>query len=250
MPTTSRPSMSALSGRASSIFANPYGGADQNDINEYAAGLETAGGRDARVVHEQQIRNLLEERGRLENNKLSPMRALMDTAATEDYSTGRWNSPQGYNTRQRQDQEYTANWNRKAPEREYGLEALRAPWQGRLGVQEAANRGKVDVAQLQTSSANDIARDRDMANLLVAIIRGQTSQQTEVTKGLAGPYRAGAALGQDPNAMAQGFTNAVAKAPGSAGPISFDRLMRWAQENEMTLAEARAHAIAEGFVPE
>jgi len=234
--------MAALSGRASSIFANPYGGADQNDINENAAGLETAGGRDARVLYEQDFRNRQLERMDIDNRRLDPRRKVMDDAAVADYSVGRWNSPQGYNEQQYETQKFASDWTRKAPERQYNLELsdIRSPYgQAARGMQAMRHENSIALKELMQSGAMDLMDAKSRNDLMSRIIMGQFSNQNAYTNQVGGMWRAGVGSGQtDPSTAVRGFGRDMANAP----KIPWSKLVEYSRENKIPLNQVLAEA--------
>lgn len=88
-----RTSMAAL--RAPISFANPYGGMDQNAINEEAAQIETFGARDARIRHGMAMDALREEAARQQVRAMDPTQAAMDQGRAADWQAGFFrNNPQ------------------------------------------------------------------------------------------------------------------------------------------------------------
>lgn len=239
MPTTTRrPSMTGLS----DIWTNPYGGAPQNEINDSVAALETAGGRDARVLYEQDFRNRQLERMALENRKLDPMRSVMDETAVTDYRVGRWNSPQGYNAEQAANEQAVSDWTRKAPERQYQMELsdLRSPY-GQASRDREAQKHEYNVAikELMNSGAMDMLDAKSRNELWSRIIMGQFSAQNAFTNQMGGVWRAGVSTGAvDPQTAARGFSNDAANAP----KLPWSKIVEYSQQYRIPLNQVIADA--------
>lgn len=237
MPTTTRrPSMQGLS----NIWTNPYGGEPQNEINDSVAALETAGGRDARVLYEQDFRNRQLERMALENRKLDPMRKVMDDAAVTDYAVGRWNSPQGYNAEQTANEQFESDWTRKAPEREYNKELydIKSPYgQAARGMQAMRHQNSIALKELMQSGAMDLMDAKSRNDLVARIIMGQFSEQNAYTNQVGGMWRAGVGSGQvDPATAARGFGQAVANAP----KLPWSKIVEYSQTYKIPLNQVIA----------
>lgn len=243
MPTANpRTSMAQLS----NIWTNPYGGAPQNEINDWASSLETAGARDARIMDEIAMRDQILRRATLENNAIDPARKAMDVAGVEDYATGRWNSPQGYNTEQAANERWASKWKREAPQREYEKDVwdVRSPYgQNRAAILALQQAGNLDLQSLKNVGASDVAGVKGSNDILSRIIQGSFSAANERERELGRIYGAGASMGKDPNAMAQGYTNA----PRPAKAIPWAEILSYAAETKQRVNDVVRDLVGQGY---
>lgn len=203
-----RPSMSALQ-RTPLSFANPYGGMDQNAINEAAAEIETAGARDARIRHGMAMDTLREEALRQQVRSLDPTTRAMDEARASDWKAGFFrNNPQV-----------------REAERQAAI------YQG--GTQGAAE-GEADVARYFAPGMGDV-RESQQRNILEQYRNRYFLPEAERTR-REGIRQSGTITGRAITAAGQqGAARTAAAGRQSAAQItaqpgSFDTATQWFEE--------------------
>lgn len=241
MPT--RTSMRQLS----NIWTNPYGGTPQNELNQEIADDTTR----------YRLSLAAEERARLENDLLSeqvraarekrPENIRYTKAEDMNYDVGLFNSPLGYQNRQKLDTEAADVARRLRPQWEFEVQKAGEPWRQRGAIQALENEGDLAVQLAKNSGAMSVAERKAAENLMARYIMGQFAERTARERALGGIAEAGVNTSRDVPAAMREYTNAP-----RPKQTTWDKLQAYVQKeqargNPISLRDAWDMAIAEGW---